>query len=238
MWSENNSNTFIDYGRYFVPGRESQIEILCALIPRSEEPFTVWELGCGEGLLSEAILTRFPAATVVGWDGSERMLAQAAERLKRFGQRFRPARFSLVERDWRQTSVAIRAAVSSLVIHHLDDAGKADLYRDLYRLLEPGGILAIADLVQPAGDKALEIAAQAWDEAVRARALEMDGTTAAYDFFVSEKWNIYRYPDPMDMPSRLPDHIRWLDAAGFVEADVYWMTAGHAIYGGQKRFGR
>lgn len=27
-WSEENSQTFIDYGRYFVPNREQQIAIL------------------------------------------------------------------------------------------------------------------------------------------------------------------------------------------------------------------
>jgi hypothetical protein len=38
-WGEDNSRVFIDYGRYFVPEREQQIAILCALVPPSDEPF-------------------------------------------------------------------------------------------------------------------------------------------------------------------------------------------------------
>jgi hypothetical protein len=31
-WSEAISQQFIDYGRYFVPAREQQIELLCNLV--------------------------------------------------------------------------------------------------------------------------------------------------------------------------------------------------------------
>ncbi|MCB0021258.1 MAG: hypothetical protein KDE09_25855, partial [Anaerolineales bacterium] len=58
--------------------------------------------------------------------------------------------------------------------------------------------------------------------------------TAVYDFFERDAWNILRHPDPMDMPSPIHDHLRWLADAGFTAIDVYWLKAGHAIYGGQK----
>jgi len=51
IWSET-SQTFLDYGRYFVPAREHQIETVCDLIPASNHPFTVFELCCG-GLLAK-----------------------------------------------------------------------------------------------------------------------------------------------------------------------------------------
>jgi hypothetical protein len=38
----------------------------------------------------------------------------------------------------------------------------------------------------------------------------------------------------MDKPSRLSDQFRWLEEAGFAEVDVFWMQAGHAIYGGRR----
>jgi hypothetical protein len=43
-WSEANSQTFLDYGRHFVPAREQQIETICNLIPAHDHPFTVVEL--------------------------------------------------------------------------------------------------------------------------------------------------------------------------------------------------
>ena len=57
-WDENASGAFIDYGRYFVPERERQIEIIVALISHLERDFTIYELCCGEGLLAEALLER------------------------------------------------------------------------------------------------------------------------------------------------------------------------------------
>jgi tRNA (cmo5U34)-methyltransferase len=38
----------------------------------------------------------------------------------------------------------------------------------------------------------------------------------------------------MDQPSGLYEQLRWLEDAGFSAVDVYWLKAGHAIYGGRK----
>ena len=69
-WSEADSENFIDYGRYYVPEREQQIETICSLIPDTPPPSHVVELCCGEGLLSHALLERLPNATVHAFDGS------------------------------------------------------------------------------------------------------------------------------------------------------------------------
>jgi tRNA (cmo5U34)-methyltransferase len=128
----------------------------------------------------------------------------------------------------------VLAVVSSLAIHHLDGEQKRALYRDLYRLLNPGGVLIIADLIQPVHPSGVEVAALAWDEAVRQAALARDGHDAVFQMFQRDQWNIYRYPDPMDQPSGVYEQLRWLEEAGFVDVDVFWLKAGHAIYGGRK----
>jgi hypothetical protein len=48
---------------------------------------------------------------------------------------------------------------------------------------------------------------------------------------------MYRYPDQdgIDKPSRLLDQLKWLEQAGFADVDVFWMQAGHALFGGQKQ---
>ena len=234
MWSEDDSRAFIDVGRYYVPERETQIATICDLIPAGEGPFRVLELACGEGLLAGAILERFPQASVHGLDGSPRMLETARATLAHYGARFTAEQFDLAASDWRQRAAPVQAVVSSLVIHHLDGPQKQALYADLYRLLAPGGVLVIADLVQPAGARGVALAAKAWDAAVRRRALELDGDTRALRLFQDDQWNIYLYPDPMDTPSGLFEQLQWLAQAGFGEVDVYWMQAGHAIYGGRR----
>jgi tRNA (cmo5U34)-methyltransferase len=79
------------------------------------------------------------------------------------------------------------------------------------------------------------VAAQGWDAAVRQRSLAIDGDEKAYDYFVETGWNYFRHPDPIDKPSPLPAQLKWLEQAGFVEVDVLWLQAGHAIFGGWKR---
>ena len=235
-WSELDSQAFLDFGRYFVPERERQIATVCSLIPPLPGAGTVLDLACGEGFLAEAILARFPAATVVGLDLSPAMLARARERLASFGERFQTRQFDLAATDWREPAGGAHAIVSSLSIHHLDGPQKQALFRDLWGMLAPGGALVIADVVLTATPEARDLAAETWEAEVARRALALDGTTEALTFFRREGWNMYRaeLPDDYDKPSRLLDQLHWLEEAGFVDVDVAWMLAGHAIFGGRR----
>jgi tRNA (cmo5U34)-methyltransferase len=236
LWSETNSNIFIDYGRYFVPQREIQLDILCRLVPDQPEPVTFVELCCGEGLLAEALLQRFPSAQFIGFDGSPLMLEKARQRLKVFGTKFQPSHFDLASKEWRNPAIQANAILSSLAIHHLTGKEKQTLYADLYRMLVPGGILGIADLILPASKQGTSIAAQAWDSAVRLRSLGLDNDLGAFAAFEEQRWNSFRYTDPddIDHPSGLYEQLRWLEAAGFQKVDVYWLNAGHAIFGAER----
>jgi tRNA (cmo5U34)-methyltransferase len=235
-WGEEASRSFIDFGRYFVPDRGAQIETIAALIPQFEEPFTILDLACGEGLLSQALLERHPQCRLVGMDGSVEMLSRAAENLAGFGQRFQARQFDLFDRSWRSAKPPVQAVVSSLAIHHLEGDQKQVLFQDVFAMLSPGGVFIIADLVQPAHRLGWELAAQAWDEAVRRRSMQLDGNLDGFAIFEDRRWNLYRYFDPQDIdkPSGLFDQLKWLEAAGFEDVDVFWMRAGHAIFGGHK----
>lgn len=237
-WSERDSAVFLDLGRYAVPNREDQIRMIGSLIPPRATPWLALDLCCGEGLLCEEVLTRHAAASIVGMDASPTMLERAATRLAAYGERFRVRQFDLAARDWRDPETRAHAIVSSLAIHHLSDDGKRQLYHDLFAMLGAGGVLIIADLVQPADERGIALAAAEWDHAVRERALVLDGNLAGFEAFEREQWNMYRYPDsdpiPYDTPSRLYDQLRWLEEAGFAGVDVYWVRAGHALFGGSR----
>jgi tRNA (cmo5U34)-methyltransferase len=210
--------------------------MIVALVPHLDRPFTVVELCCGEGLLAEALLERSPTCTVIGLDGSAGMLQRAQERLAAYEARFQARQFDLAETSWRETAQAVQAVVTSMAVHHLDGPQKQALFRDVYRMVTDGGAFVIADIIQTAHSLGQGLAAKAWDEAVRERSLELDGNTAAFDFFTREGWNTHRYldPDDIDKPSRLFDQLKWLEQAGFADVDVHWMRAGHAVFGGRK----
>jgi tRNA (cmo5U34)-methyltransferase len=243
-WDEEDSREFLDDGRFFVPEREAQVAAICTLIPDIPEPpepahaapVHIVELCCGEGLLSGALLARLPRAVVHGYDGSEAMLAHARAALAAHGDRFLTRRFDLQDAGWRRFPWPVHAFVTSLALHHLDGTAKRRLFADLAAALAPGGALVIADLVLPASPEATDLAAAVWDLEVRRRSLDLAGDLRPYQRFVATGWNLFEDPaaDPTDTPSPLFDQLRWLAEAGLEAVDVYWMKAGHAIYGGRK----
>jgi tRNA (cmo5U34)-methyltransferase len=234
-WTEEVSRTFMDYGRYFVPERDRQMQMIAALLP-NDDPGAILELCCGEGLLAEVLLDQYAESTVYGLDGSAEMLQRAQERLARFGDRFQGGLFDLAAQDWREPGIPIQAVVSSLAIHHLTGPQKQELFVDVHRLLAGGGAFIIADIVEHPTDRGSRLAAETWDEVVRERAITLDGNTEAFEFFKNEGWNTFWYLDPedIDKPSPLFDQLKWLENAGFVDVDVHWMLAGHAIFGARK----
>jgi len=233
-WAEADSAEFLDHGRSFVPDRERQLETVSELLGEVPDGSWVADLCCGEGLLIEAVLQGLPGARALGLDGSPRMLDRARRRLERFGQRVELRGFDLADLSRRDLPRPLAGAVSSLAVHHLDGAGKRRLFAEVHGALEPGGAFVLADVVLPAGLAGGRLAAAEWDRAVRERSLALDGDLHAFERFVEVGWNSFRQaqPDPVDRPDRLLDQLRWLGEAGFREVDVWWMRAGHAIFGG------
>jgi tRNA (cmo5U34)-methyltransferase len=235
-WGEDESRVFVEYGRAMVPGREEIERTILDLIPAEpDEPFLGVEIGTGAGWLSAAVLREFPKARILGLDGSPEMLETAAKLLAPYGGRAELRRFRLEEPSWtEEVPQAARVFLSSLVLHHLDDSGKRDLFARLFDRLEPGGALLFADLVDPRTERARRHFAAAWEEEIRRRSEEIHSDGRAHEFFVRERWNIYNHPDPADKPSTLPEQLRWMEEAGFEGVDVFWARAGHALLGGYR----
>jgi trans-aconitate methyltransferase len=233
-WSEEDSATYRTLAAVAVPRRQEMIEFLIAAAPFSaDEPLKIIELGSGEGLLAEALLTRFPHATLTALDGSESMRQAATAHLNPFGARARVAAFDLAALDWWDRMFGADLVVSSLSLHHVNDAKKQYLYKAAADRLSPRGALLVADIVEPQHPAARRLAADRWDALARAQADAL-GAPDLFRRFVDEQWNHFRFPDPMDVPSALLHHLMWLRHAGFAAVDSFWMEAGHAVFGGFK----
>jgi tRNA (cmo5U34)-methyltransferase len=235
-WQESDSKTFLDLGRVFTPNRDEIEAAIVQLIPaQHSERFCCVDVGAGEGWLSHRVLQRFTAANVIALDGSQAMLARSRDRLSAFGKRADVREFRLESDAWiSQLPGGVRCFLSTIVLHHLDDGERWRLFRNLYRRLEPGGALLLADVVAPASDAEREYAANFWDAEVKRQALEMTGSLLAFDRFDGDQWNWYRYPDPGDKPSKLLDQLKWLEEVGFIGVSAFWVRAGHAVFGGFK----
>ena len=118
-----------------------QDEIAAASNRRDVE--RILDLGTGTGVTARRVLSVHPRARLVGIDVSPRMLAAARRvlpaeaelRVARLEDPLPPGPFDLV--------------VSALAVHHLDGAGKADLFRRVATALAPGGRFVLGDLIVP-----------------------------------------------------------------------------------------
>ncbi|MDQ3785175.1 MAG: class I SAM-dependent methyltransferase [Actinomycetota bacterium] len=239
-WGEEDSAVYRRMGAVAVPARAEQIAVVVALLPFGrDDAFRVVDLGSGEGALSAAILACYRRSSVSALDGSESMREQTQARLGRFGRRAEVRPFRLEDLDgeagWLDATEGAGGVVSSLCIHHLDDAGKKRLFEEVGLRLGPGGALLMADVVEPVRPEAAEVYAATWDRATEEQALALDGSAGRFGDFVEQRWNLYRYPDPeIDKPSPVADQLRWLREAGFETVDCFWLRAGHAVLGGYK----
>ncbi|MEV4121655.1 class I SAM-dependent methyltransferase [Micromonospora sp. NPDC049645] len=225
-WQVTDTELFLRYGDAFVPRRAEQFATICALLDPLPYP-RVLELGCGAGLLTAVLLNRMPTVTVTAVDASAEMVALARARLGTFGDRVTVDVADLTDQDWRSGTWG--AVVTSLAVHHLDDAKKQDLFRAVYDLLVPGGLFVQADMFLPATAATVAVAAGQWDALVEAQSQAEYGDARAYDAFHSARWNTFHHPDPVDQIVPLADQLRWLTEAGFAGVDVAWALVGHAV---------
>jgi trans-aconitate 2-methyltransferase len=151
----------VDYDRISGPHAAMGAPALDRLLLRGDE--RVLDAGCGSGRLTEQLLERLPEGSVVALDGSASMLAEARQRLARFGDRV-----AYVEADLGRPPLPIRclvdAVLSTATFHWVLDHDA--LFRGLADVLLPGGQLSFqcggtgnaAALIQAARDEGVETA--------------------------------------------------------------------------------
>jgi tRNA (cmo5U34)-methyltransferase len=236
-WTEHDAQTYREIANVAVPRRQEMIATLVSTVPFAhDEPVKILELGSGDGRLAEGLLAAFPRATLTALDGSESMRRETIRRLALFGARARVAAFDVAALDWWDRMFGVDLIVSSLCLHHLNDAKTQYLYKAAAERLSLRGALLIADLVDPQHPVARRLAADQWDEQARLQADAL-GAPELFQRFVEARWNHFRFPDPGDRPSALFHHLVWLRHAGFAAVDCVWMHAAHAVFGGFKQAG-
>lgn len=236
-WTERDSQTYRDIADVAVPRRQEMVATLASAVPFAhDEPVKILELGSGDGRFAETLLTEFPRATLTALDGSDSMRRETTNRLALFGDRVRVAAFDVTAVDWWDRMFGVDLIVSSLCLHHLNNAKTQYLYKAAAERLSPRGALLIADLVDSQHPAGRRLAADRWDAQARLQADAL-GAPDLFQRFVEARWNHFRFPDSGDQPSALFHHLVWLRHAGFAAVDCFWLNAGHAVFGGFKQAG-
>ena len=102
----------------------------------------ILELGVGTGETARRVLEFHPGAQLTGIDSSTEMLARTRQVLPAADLRTGRLEGPLPEGPFD-------LVVSCLAAHHLDSAGKAELFRRVGHVLRPGGRFVLADVVVP-----------------------------------------------------------------------------------------
>jgi tRNA (cmo5U34)-methyltransferase len=146
---EWNPETYLAEMRAEIPGYEELQEAVAAATAAIGAR-RVLELGTGTGETASRVWPKHPGAIWVGIDSSDPMLARARERLPEADLRLQALEDEL-------PAGPFDLVVSVLAVHHLDGAGKRDLFARCARALRPSGSFVLGDVVVPAAGEAGEI---------------------------------------------------------------------------------
>jgi tRNA (cmo5U34)-methyltransferase len=105
---------------------------------------SILDLGTGTGNTLARVLGLHPTARAVGVDESHDMLEAARTRLAGYDVVLREA--DLLD---PLPQGPFDLVVSALAVHHLDGPGKAELFRRVAAVLQPGGRFVLGDVVIP-----------------------------------------------------------------------------------------
>ncbi len=235
LWQQDVTvQEYLKLGDETIPARHDQLQVMLSLIPFPQDhPLFVLDLGCGDGILLETILRAFPQSQqAVALDGSPHMIERAVERLCPYGRRVHYVLANLDTADWvaqLPSNVTYHVVVSSLAIHHLDDARKQEVYQQVFGLLTIPGIFINIEHVK-SHSKGGEALFEAWfvahqAERVRAKGEQPDVEALLHAFS-------QRPGKQANQLAPVETQMEWLRAIGFTEVDCYWKFYELAIFAG------
>jgi tRNA (cmo5U34)-methyltransferase len=175
----------------------------------------VLDLGAGTGLLSAAVLARYPDAQLVLVDGAAEMLEQARERL-------RVGSTTTIVADLREAlpDGPFDAVVSALAIHHLEDPDKRDLLARVHDALRPGGVFINAEHVTGASPWLADAYRSMWREACQVAGASEDEIAGAEARMQTDRC------------VAVTTQLQWMYAAGMQECDCFFRQLHFAVLAG------
>jgi tRNA (cmo5U34)-methyltransferase len=161
------------------------------------------------------VLAAFPDVSIELLDGSEAMLAEAAQRL---GDAV--GAVHIADMADELPNGPFDAIVSALAIHHLTDSDKRRLFSRVHAALVPGGVFVNADQVAGPTEELTAIYTATWERDCRA--------LGATDQELDDAYERMRHDRCADVESQLT----WLRSAGFTAADCVYKSWRQAVLAG------
>jgi tRNA (cmo5U34)-methyltransferase len=220
-WSDDAAKEWLATSK--TSGRLQEMQIawrFAAAVIGSEqpEPAVVLDVASGSGNFLAVLLDRFAGAKGIWSDPFETMLAEAKEKLARFGDRveYRPA--DLADLGSIVAPGEVDAVTTSRITHHLSLRALRALYTTSFGALRPGGWFVNADNVR---------ALPPWDQRLK---------KAKDEVRTGPKSGGGGHPHTQ-APATLEEHLTCLRAAGFREIEVAWKNGNTVVLVARKDAG-
>ena len=216
-----------------IPFASEQLRLIVAILRSCERPIQrVLDLGCGDGVLAGAILESFPKTQATLADFSESMLDAAKLRLRRWSRRVRLIEIDYSLPNWtRSVGGGFDAVVSGFSIHHQKDAAKRRIYRDVFQLLNRGGIFLNLEHVS---------SSTRWTESlhdetfVKALYQFERGRGSLNTLAELRKEYDHRADKAANILAPVEAQCQWLRQMGFNDVDCFFKYFELALFGGRK----
>lgn len=187
-----------------IPYRAQGMAALAEFVPDVVE--RALDLGTGDGVTMALVRELRPSATGIVADFSDEMLGLARARFDGTG----------VGVEAHDLDTPLPAAwgsfdlvVSSFAIHHVSDARKQVLAREVFARLSPGGTFLNLEHVASA-------------------------TPELHEDFLGSLGIALADDDPSNQLATVADQLEWLRAAGFVQVDCHWKWRELALLAGSR----
>jgi tRNA (cmo5U34)-methyltransferase len=236
VWKTDElTKTYLTGIRGAIPLAQEQIDMMLRLIDAACPDVTaVLDLGCGDGILGQAVLDQYPHAQGIFVDFSEPMLEAAQARMESNSR----CTFMLLDygkKEWAnslpQDLPRYEVIVSGFSIHHQPDERKKEIYTEIYNMLAPGGIFLNLEHVA---------SHSLWVER-RFEEFFIDALFAFHQGNGSDKTRqqvddeFYGRPDKAaNKLAPVESQCNWLRQTGFVHVDCYLKVFELALFGGIK----
>jgi ubiquinone/menaquinone biosynthesis C-methylase UbiE len=132
-------------------------DLLAAMTPLTPPVSGVWQVfdaGTGTALIPLELMTRGVRAIVTASDLAEQMLIVGRQNIQAAGF---SSEIQLVRSDCKQLpnpDSTFDVVMSNSIVHHIPEPGR--VLAELWRILKPGGLLFVRDLMRPANLSTLD----------------------------------------------------------------------------------
>jgi len=206
--------------KWIIPGMDDYYSAAVWAAECNHPHPAILDIGAGTGLLSALMAQKFPDAHLTLVDFSESMLSVARERFAdRTDVRYIAGDYSTVDFGSGYDIVC-----SALSIHHLEHDDKRRLYKKIFDVLNPGGMLVNADQVLGETAAINRRYMAYWDEFLVPCPLPPE----------DKKQMLYRR-DTFDKNEKLSVQLGWLADCGFKDIDLVYKNRLFVVFTGRKR---